>query len=122
MDRPLEIAFHNLQHSDSVAAEITAQMERLEARFGPLVGARVSVEQLHQQHRTGNLYEVHIVLSVPGQEIVVSHEPHHARERRAHPDVRSAMKEAFKAAERRLETRKGHLRDHEPKNASVFTT
>ena len=106
MDRPLEIAFHNLQASESVEAEIRKQMERLEARYGHLTGGRVSVEALHQQHQTGNLYEVHVTLSRAGQEIAVSHEPHHARERRAHPDIRSALRDAFRAAEKQLETAK----------------
>ncbi len=106
MDRPLEIAFHNLQASESLEAEIRTQMERLETRYGHLTGGRVSVEALHQQHQTGNLYEVHITLSRPGQEIAVSHEPHHARERRAHPDVRSAVRDAFRAVEKQLETAK----------------
>lgn len=110
MDRPLEIAFHNLQRSESLEAEIRTQVEKLEARYGHLVGCRVSVESLHQQHQTGNSFEVHITLSVPGQDIVVSHEPHHAKERRAHPDVRSAAREAFKAAERRLESHKSQKR------------
>ncbi len=106
MDRPLEIAFHNLQASESLEAEIRKQMERLETRYGHLTGGRVSVEALHQQHQTGNLYEVHVTLSRPGQEIAVSHEPHHARERRAHPDVRSAVRDAFRAVEKQLETAK----------------
>ncbi len=106
MDRPLEIAFHNLQASESLEAEIRKQMERLEARYGHLTGGRVSVEALHQQHQTGNLYEVHVTLSRPGQEIAVSHEPHHARERRAHPDIRSAVRDAFRAVEKQLETAK----------------
>ena len=106
MDRPLEIAFHNLQASESLEAEIRQLMERLETRYGPLTGGRVSVEALHQQHQTGNLYEVHVILSRPGQEIAVSHEPHHARERRAHPDVRSAVRDAFRAVEKQLEAAK----------------
>ena len=106
MDRPLEIAFHNLQSSESLEAEIRHQMDRLETRYGQLTGGRVSVEALHQQHQTGNLYEVHITLSRPGQEIAVSHEPHHARERRAHPDIRSAVRDAFRAVEKQLETAK----------------
>ena len=122
MDRPLDIAFHNLQTSESVEAEIRKQVDRLETRYGKLVGCRVSIEGLHKQHQTGNLFEVHIVLSVPGQDITVSHEPHHAKERRAHPDVRSAMKEAFKAAERQLEAYKSQRRDHEPRDQTVFVT
>ncbi|MCQ8278132.1 HPF/RaiA family ribosome-associated protein [Acetobacteraceae bacterium KSS8] len=119
MDRPLEIAFHNLQRSESLEAEIRAQVEKLEARYGRLIGCRVSVEALHQQHQTGNSYEVHITFSVPGQDIVISHEPHHAKERRAHPDVRSATKEAFKAAERRLESFKSQKRSTDTIKQSV---
>jgi ribosome-associated translation inhibitor RaiA len=116
MDRPLEIAFHHLQHSDSVEAEIRAHVDRLETRFGRLTGCRVTVESLHQ------MFEVHIVLSVPGQEIAVSHEPHHAKQRRAHPDAHSAVKEAFKAAERRLDTYKRQHRGHEQSGDTVFAT
>ncbi len=102
MDRPLEIAFHNLQASESVEAEIRRQVERLEERHGPLTGCRVSVEALHQQHQTGNLYEVHVILSVRGRELAVSREPHHAKERYAHPDVHTTVRDAFKAIEKQL--------------------
>ena len=111
MDRPLEIAFHNLQASESVEADIRAQVERLETRYGRMIGGRVSVEALHQQHQTGNLYEVHITLSLPGREIAVSHEPHHAHERRAHPDVRSTVRDAFRAVEKQLEAAKEKRRE-----------
>lgn len=110
MERPLDIAFHNMPTSPSIEADIRAHVEKLETRFGRLIGCRVSLEALHQQHRTGNLYEAHIVLSVPGKDLVVSHESHHARERRAHPDARSALLDAFKMAARQLESHKGQLR------------
>lgn len=111
MDRPLDIAFHNLQSSPSVEAEIRQHVEKLEARYGHLTGCRVSVEALHQQHQTGNLYEVHITLSVPGRDLVVSREPHRAKQRYAHPDVRTSVRDAFKAAEKQLEAYKGRQRD-----------
>lgn len=112
MDRPLEIAFHNLQSSESVEAEIRKQVDRLEQRYGHLTGCRVSVEALHQQHQTGNLYEVHVTLSVPGRDLAVSREPHHAKERYAHPDVHTSVRDAFRAAERQLEGFKGRQRSH----------
>lgn len=112
MDRPLEIAFHNLQVSESLEAEIRQHFERIETRYGRFTGARVSVEALHQQHQTGNSYEVHITLSLPGhaKDVAVSYEPHHARERRAHPDVRTAVRDAFRAVEKQLETTRGRER------------
>ena len=89
MDRPLEIAFHNISSSKSLEALIREKFARLEKRFPRLVGARVSVEALHRQHRAGNIYECHVVLSVPGRDLAVTHEPHRAKEEYAHPDVKS---------------------------------
>ena len=48
MDSPLEIAFHNLQPSPSVEAELRQHVDKLERRFGRLTGCRVSVEKLQQ--------------------------------------------------------------------------
>jgi ribosome-associated translation inhibitor RaiA len=112
MERPLEIAFHNIQPSEALEAEIRRHVEKLETRFGRLlVGCRVSVEALHKQHQTGNVYEVHIVMSVPGRDLAVSREPHRAKERFANPDVYVSLREAFKAAEKQLESYKGRLRE-----------
>lgn len=111
MERPLEIAFHNMPTSEALESEIREHVEKLEKRFGRLIGCRVSVEALHQQHQTGNIYEVHIILSVPGQDLAVSREPHRAKERYANPDVRTSIRDAFKAAERQLEAWKGRKRE-----------
>lgn len=112
MERPLEIAFHGLEHSDSVEAEIRKHVEKLETRYGRLTACRVSIEALHQQHQKGNQFEVHVILSVPGRELAVSHEPHRTKERYANPDVYTSLRDAFRAAERQLEGYKGHVRDN----------
>ncbi|CAH2600405.1 HPF/RaiA family ribosome-associated protein [Rhodovastum atsumiense] len=112
MERPLEIAFHGVQSSPSIEAELREYVSKLETRFGRLlIGCRVSVEALHRQHQTGNLYEVHVVLSVPGRDLAVSREPQKARERYARPDLRTAIRDAFKAAERQLMGFKEQLRE-----------
>lgn len=110
MQMPLEITFHNLPASESVEAEIRKRAAKLEKLYDRLVGCRVSVEALHKQHRTGNIYEVHIVMMVPGQDLVVSREPQRARERYAHPDIRTSIRDAFAAAERQLKTFKARQR------------
>jgi cold shock CspA family protein len=110
MDRPLEIAFHGVDPSPSLEADIRQHVAKLDQRFPRLVGCRVSIEGLHNQHRTGNVYEVHIVLSVPGKDLAVSREPHKAKERYANPDVRTALRDAFKAAERQLQEHKWEIR------------
>ena len=107
MDRPLDISFHNIQSSPSLEAEIRQRVEKLERRYKHLIGCRVTVEALHNQHQTGNIHAIHIVLSVPGRDLAVSHDPHRAKERYARPDLRSSLRDAFQAAERQLESYKG---------------
>jgi len=111
MDRPLEIAFHNMEPSPAIEEEIRQHVEKLEKRYDHLIGCRVSVEALHQQHQTGNVHEVHIVLSVPGRDLAVSREPQKAKERYANPNIRTSLRDAFKAAERQLESFKGKQRE-----------
>lgn len=102
MQTPLEIVFHNVQPSEAVEAEVRKRAAKLEKIYPRLVGCRVSIEALHKQHRIGNVFDVHIVLMVPGQDLVVSREPNKARERYANPDVYTSLRDAFSAAERQL--------------------
>jgi cold shock CspA family protein len=102
MDTPLEIVFHNMPSSPTLESDIRKRVDKLDRLYEHLVGCRVSVEQLHRRHQTGNLFDVHIDMHVPGDELVVSHEPHHARDKFADPDVGIAVRNAFKAAERQL--------------------
>lgn len=110
MDRPLDIGFHNMEPSADIEAEIRQRVEKLEKRYSHLIACRVTVEALHNQHQTGNVHEVHITLSVPGRDLAVSREPHHAKDRYARPDIRTSLRDAFKAAERQLESYKGSQR------------
>ncbi len=122
MDRPLEIAFHNLDTSPSAEAEIRQRVNKLAGRYRHLTGCRVSVERLHNQHRTGNVFEVHITLSVPGRDLAVSRQPQKAKQRYANPDLRTSIRDVFDAAERQLESFKGHLReDTSAPTASALT-
>src|ERR1051325_7332700 len=80
MDTPLEIVFHNMPSSPTLEGDIRKRGGKLDRLYGHLVGCRVSVEQLHRRHQTGNLYDIHIDMRVPGEEIVVSREPPRPRE------------------------------------------
>src|SRR3712207_4807603 len=102
MQEPLEITFHQIEPTPELEADIRERADKLSKLFERMTHCRVSVEALHRQHRTGNVYEVHIDMLVPGAELVVSREPNRAKERYANPDVRTAVRDAFKAAERQL--------------------
>lgn len=118
MQTPLEIAFHNLPSTPGVEASIRRRVSKLERIYERLVGCRVSVEALHQQHHTGNVVSVHIEMKVPGGTLAVSREPHRARERTAKPNVQASLRQAFHAAEERLksfkEQQRGDTKVHTP--------
>jgi cold shock CspA family protein/ribosome-associated translation inhibitor RaiA len=107
---PLEIAFHGCSPSDAVEAAIRERAEKLERIYDRLTRCRVSVEALHNQHRTGNVYDVHVEMAVPRGQLVVSRSPHKAKERYASPDVYTSVRDAFEAAERQLIDYKLQLR------------
>ena len=115
MQVPLEISFHGLPSSEWLEEAIREHAAKLEKLYPR---CRVVVEALHKQHRTGNVYEVHIELRLPGGELVVSREPHRAKEKYADPDMHQSLRDAFAAAERQLLDYKrrqaGELKPHQP--------
>jgi ribosome-associated translation inhibitor RaiA len=113
MQTPLEITFHDIDPSASVEAEIRRRAAKLERFAADIVCCRVTVEAPHKHHRHGRLYRVSIDIRIPGTEIVVSRDPaaHHT-----HEDVYVAIRDAFRAARRRLQDtvriRRGDVKLH----------
>ena len=120
MEEPLEIAFHNLDPSEALEADIRARFAKLEKLYDRLTTCRVSVEALHKQHRTGNVYECHINMLVPGGELAVSKQPKKVKDRFQNPDVYTSVREAFKAAERQLIDHKRQLKEEVTPHQPLF--
>ena len=100
MEIPLQIGFRGMASSDAIKARVRARATELERFYDRITGCRVMIEAPHRRHHQGKLYHVRIDLTVPGEQVVVSRQPaaHHA-----HEDVLVAIRDAFDAAERRLE-------------------
>ena len=109
MDVPLEIRFHNMAPSDAIEARVRERVEKLNHLYDQLVACRVSIEAPHKQHRKGNVFTVHIDMSVPGSELVVSRGPHHPQEKYRDPDLYTVLNEAFEAAEKKVSDRQQQL-------------
>jgi ribosomal subunit interface protein len=111
---PLQISFRNMDASDAVEADIRDKVGRLDRFYERITGCRVIVEAPHRHRHKGNLYDVRIDITVPGEEIVVQRS---GPENQAHEDVYVAVRDAFNAATRRLQdhVRKatGHVKTHE---------
>lgn len=111
MQVPVEIAFHNIQRSDWVEESIREKIGRLERIFERLVACRVRVEKRASNASNSIPPVVRIELGVPGhKDIVVSHEPEHLQQKFADPDMRNAINEAFRIAERQLVAFKEQLK------------
>lgn len=100
MQIPIQITFHQVDHSDALDATIREKIARLEKYFDRIIGIRVVVELASNRHRQGNLYHVRVDLTLPGHEIVVGH--NHA-DRQEHEDPYIAVRDTFLAVRRQLE-------------------
>jgi cold shock CspA family protein/ribosome-associated translation inhibitor RaiA len=114
MQLPLQIAFHNMAHSDAIEKEVREKVAKLDHFADHIMGCRVVVEMPHRHHVHGNLYQVRIDVTVPGEEILVNREPPAHTEYR---DVGVALRDAFDAVRRQLEDyvrrRRGHVKELE---------
>ena len=113
----VEIAFHHVPSSDWAEMQIREHIDDLKKIYDRLTACRVCVDQ-----RASNAAEtippvVRIELGIPGRaDLVVSHEPEHLQRKFQRPDLKNAIHEAFRIAERQLLDLKTD-RDGRTKNA-----
>jgi len=113
MQKPVEIAFRNIESSEAAEAAIRDHVARLERMYGRMTTCRVRVDQRNQNVNESMPPVVHIDISVPGhKDIIVAHEADHLQRKYQLPDLRNAINEAFRIAERRLGKYKDKLTDH----------
>jgi ribosome-associated translation inhibitor RaiA len=103
MDIPLELSFHNLEPSDGLKEAVRVHVNKLEQFHDHIIGCRVVIEMPHRsQKASGNPPDVHIVLRVPGKEIVVSKELAHNGHKKAATDAYAVLDNAFSVAQHQL--------------------
>ncbi len=112
MQVPLEIAFHNVEHSDWAEDEIRNHVARLEDIYKRLTSCRVRVDQRANNAQQTIPPVVRIEIGLPGhKDIVVAHEPEHLQRKYQRPDLHHAINEAFRIAARQLSEFKDKLAD-----------
>lgn len=114
MDKPLQITFDGLEHSDAVEARIRDKARELERFASHLIGCHVIVQAPPGRHHKGNTYSVHVEAHVPNGDIVASRDP---GKNHAHEDVYVAIRDSFNAVIRQLEDytrrQRGRVKRHE---------
>jgi cold shock CspA family protein len=115
MQVPLQITFRNMESSEALEADIRKWVDKMERYHPDLISCRVVVEAPLQHHRKGGLFKVRIDMGCPKGKWEINREP--AAQNQAHQDVYVAVRDAFKAAGRKLEghvdRRKGKVKLHE---------
>jgi ribosome-associated translation inhibitor RaiA len=103
MDIPLELSFHNLEPSDALKDAVRTHVNKLEQFHDHIVGCRVVIEIPNKsQKAVGNPPDVHIVVRVPGKEIVVSREYKNDGHKKAANDAYAVLDDAFLVAQKQL--------------------
>lgn len=107
MQLPLQITFRHMEPSPALEARIRELAAKLDRYAQEIMSFRVVVEAPHKHHHQGSLFSVHIDITLPGGEIVVTRDQH---DKHAHEDAHVALRDAFNAAARQLEQRVQRLR------------
>lgn len=95
----LSVVFHKMESSDAVRARAEDLLRRLQ-RYSPgIIHSRMVIEARHRHHHHGNLYHVSIMAHSSGLDVEISHDPERDH---AHEDVYVAMRDAFRAARKRM--------------------
>ena len=102
MSAPVQITVRHMARSESLTARIRADADKLSEFYPRIINCRVVVERRDLHKRQGQSYNVRLMLKVPKEEIVVTHEHHE--------DVYVAVRDAFASATRRLEDYARQLR------------
>ncbi len=100
MQIPVEITFKEIERSAAVEARIRELAAKLERVFDRVIRCDVMVETPHRHQHNGRQFHVRVHLTVPGGEIVASHDPGPDE---THEDVYVALRDTFNAAKRQLE-------------------
>lgn len=115
MSVPVQVTFRDIPPSEALENKIRERAAKLERFFDRITRCQVVVEELEHSHQTGNLYNVRVEIGIPTREPVVVNRTPPARS--SHQDAYIAVRDAFDAAERKLESMsrrmKGHVKTHQ---------
>lgn len=99
MPSSLQISYRDVQHSEALDQLIAREAARLDKYYHRIVTCRVVLEHAHK--RAGAPFHARIVLSVPGEDILINREE--AELEAAFKDPALAVRSAFKKAKRQLQ-------------------
>ena len=115
--RPVKIVIRDVENSPALEDHIRRKADKLGQFYNRIHNIHIVVEVPQKHKRNGKLFNVRIDMSVPGKELVVN--------RKLDEDVYIAVRDAFEALIRQLETytrkRRGEVKNHDSANYGHIT-
>ena len=100
MQLPLQITFRQMDPSPAVEARIRELATKLEKFSAQIMRCHVIVEPLAGHQHQGSVFDFHILITLPQREIAIRRASPHDH---SHEDPYVALRDAFRAARRRLQ-------------------
>jgi ribosomal subunit interface protein len=115
--QPVKIVIRDVENSPALEDHLRRKAQRLSQYYNKIHNIHIVVEVPQKHKRNGQLFNVRIDISVPGKELVVN--------RKMDEDVYVAVRDAFDALLRQLETysrkRRGDVKNHDHANYGHVT-
>ena len=109
------ITFRSIKPSSTIEELVREKTAKLEKFHDKISTCEVVIEEPHRRHKKGDLFHVRIHMVVPGGEIVVVRDPTEATE---HEDLRLAIRDAFEAARKQLQSHVRRRREEPRRDAA----
>ena len=93
-----EITYPDFNPSPAINTDIEKYLKKIDSLFDRIISCHVAVRAPHK-HSRKHIYHINISLEIPGDNIVVYHEP---QKNQAHTDIHVAIRDAFRALKKQL--------------------
>jgi ribosomal subunit interface protein len=100
--QPVQITIRDMPVSTALQGHLLKKVSRLDHLYNRIQHCRIVIDVPQKHKRNGNMFRVCIDLRVPGKDLIVN--------KKHDEDVYVAVRDAFLAAERKLETYVGKIR------------
>jgi ribosomal subunit interface protein len=115
---PLQVTAHGIELSEAMREDITERVNKFDKFYNRIMRCKVVVEEPKRHPHKGKLYSIHIIMTVPGAELVTKREQNE--------DIVVAMRDAFLAAQRKLKDfsreQGGEVKIHEKQPQGCIST
>jgi len=110
---PLQITFRGFSHSETLKVQLHEKTDKLQQYCDNIIACQVVIEKPNHNHAHGNLFDTHIIVTVPGKELVVKNN--------GAEDAQLSIHKAFENMARQLENHVRKSRDEAKTYSSILS-